>query len=73
MSDTFLSKDDVRHLTGRAQRNSQIEALRRMGVPFFVNATGWAIVARTAIEGRAPVPSAAVQKKPWVPRVLSAA
>lgn len=73
MSATFLSRDDVRLLTGRAQRNPQIEALRRMGVPFFVNATGWAIVARTAVEGRTPSPAATEPKKPWVPRVLSAA
>lgn len=73
MSDTFLSKEDVRHLTGRAQRNPQIEALRSMGIPFFVNAAGWAIVARTAVEGRTPAPAAAQPKKPWVPRVLSAA
>ena len=73
MSDTFLSKEDVRHLTGRAQRNPQIEALRSMGIPFFVNPTGWAIVTRTAVEGRILTPATAQQKKPWVPRVLSAA
>lgn len=73
MSATFLSRDDVRLLTGRAQRNPQIETLRRMGVPFFVNATGWAIVARSAVEGRTPSPAAVEPKKPWVPRVLSAA
>ena len=73
MSDTFLSRDDVRQLTGRAHRQPQIDALRNMGVPFFVNAIGWAIVARSAVEGRIPAPTAGESKKAWVPRVLRTA
>lgn len=73
MSNMFLSKEDMRQLTGRAQRSPQIEALKRMGVPFYVNATGWAIVARSAVEGRAAAPAAPQPKKAWAPRVLNAA
>lgn len=72
-SETFLNRKDVRHLTGRAHRQPQIEALKNMGVPFFVNATGWAIVARTAVEGRQPASAAAEPKKVWIPRVLKVA
>lgn len=71
--ETFLSKEDVRVLTGRAQRDPQILALKNMGVPFFVNAMGWAIVPRVAVEGRMPAAAAAEPKKPWVPRVLRTA
>lgn len=67
----FLTGDEVRQLTGRKFRSAQINALRKMGVPFFQNATGRAMVARAAIEGRhtsfatPPAPS-------WTPAVLSA-
>lgn len=71
MSDTFLSKDDVRHLTGRAHRDPQIAMLKQMGIPFFINAAGWAVVTRAAVEGRMNQPSAE-PKKGWVPRVLMA-
>jgi hypothetical protein len=47
----------------------QIEALRRMGLPFFINDIGRPVVARSVIEGRAK--SATVpKKKEWVPDVL---
>ena len=50
--DTFLTPDEIRYLTGRKVKAKQVDALRRMGVPFFINACGRAIVARSAIEGR---------------------
>ena len=72
--DTFLDKDDMRKLTGFAHRLPQIAALKRMGIPFFVNGRGWAIVARAAIEGRIPAAAATSEPKtPWVPRVLKVA
>jgi hypothetical protein len=71
--DIFLSKAHVRRLTGRAQRESQIEVLRAQGVPFFVDGTGWPVVARAAIEGRRNAPAPEQPKKGWVPRVLSTA
>lgn len=69
MADTFLDRDEVRALTGRAHKSLQIKALAGMGVPFFVNGVGLPVVARSAIEGRANA-AAAPPKKAWVPRVL---
>lgn len=34
----FLTEDEVAILTGRKIKKLQVEALRKMGVPFFVNA-----------------------------------
>ncbi|WP_175017231.1 DUF4224 domain-containing protein [Burkholderia aenigmatica] len=51
----FLSSVELALLTGRKVKSKQVEALRRMGVPFFVNACGRAVVARSAIEGRTSV------------------
>lgn len=67
MTTTFLSQEEIRELTGRAHKALQISALSKMGVPFFVNATGRAVVARSAIEGRAAAPP---PKKAWMPAVL---
>lgn len=66
----FLNDDDIAVLTGRKVKAKQIEALRLMGVAFFVNAIGKPIVARSTIEGRPG--SAATQPKPaWCPNVLT--
>lgn len=66
---TFLTDAEVVQLTGRKQRGTQIEALRTMGIAFFVNALGKPIVARAVIEGRAN--QAPTPKTAWQPRVLS--
>ncbi|MGK5031508.1 DUF4224 domain-containing protein [Janthinobacterium sp. DSP2-3-3] len=61
----FLGADDVVTLTGRKIKRLQVEALRNMGIPFFVNAIGRPVVARTVVEGKA---AAAPQEKPaWQP------
>ncbi|MEC5161683.1 DUF4224 domain-containing protein [Janthinobacterium sp. CG_S6] len=53
----FLSAEDVATLTGRKVRAKQIETLRSMGVPFYVNAVGCPVVPAAAVEGRkAPAP-----------------
>jgi len=39
-------------LTRRKIKSKQIEALHRMGLPFWVNAANASVVARAAIEGR---------------------
>lgn len=55
MSAMFLSLDELADLTGRKIKSKQVEALRRMGVPFRVNALGRPVVAAAAIIGtRAP-------------------
>lgn len=62
---TFLTADDLATLTGRKIKSLQVQALRKMGVPFFINAVGRPVVTRTAIEGKAaPAP---VEQAAWVP------
>lgn len=58
---TFLSGTDVAELTGRKIKSKQIEALRKMGLPFWVNAIGKPVVTVAAVEGRKDAP----QKKTW--------
>lgn len=65
----FLTEEELAILTGRKMKGRQIEALRQMGVPFRINATGHAIVTRAAIEGRK---EEAVARPVWTPRVLRA-
>lgn len=48
----FLTPDELTELTGRKIKSKQIEALRRMGLPFHVNASGKPVVPAAAIEGR---------------------
>lgn len=66
---TFLEREEIKALTGRSYLKLQIEALKNMGIPFFVNAIGRPVVARSAIEGRSGTAAAPV-KKAWVPKVL---
>jgi hypothetical protein len=49
MSELFLTPEDVAFMTGRKTSGRQIDTLRQMGVPFFVNAAGRPIVTKTAI------------------------
>jgi hypothetical protein len=48
----FLTPAELAELTGRKIKSKQIEALRRMGLPFHVNAVGKPVVSTAAIEGR---------------------
>lgn len=48
----FLQANDLAILTGRKVKSKQIEALRKMGIKFFVNACGKPVVPIAAIEGR---------------------
>ena len=52
MSDVFLSKDDVAVLTGCKIRRAQVAELRRMGLHFYVNARGEAVMPRSAVEAK---------------------
>lgn len=63
---TFLDDDEIVKLTGRKMKGHQIMALRKMGLPFFVNATGHAVVTRSAIEGRKEEPV----KAKWISNML---
>lgn len=62
MAEMFLTKDELVTLTARKLKRQQIEQLRKMAVPFFVNATGHPVVTRVAIEGR-PAEALAPKKK----------
>lgn len=66
---TFLTPDDVAVLTGRKSKSRQVEALRKMGVPFFINSTGHPIVTKSAVEGGGAKGAAPPAKK-WSPKVL---
>lgn len=68
MSNMFLTDEELATLTGRKTKRKQIEALRKMAIPFWVNAVNAPVVARAAIEGtRSP---AEPPKERWVPNVL---
>ena len=71
MADMFLSTEELVQLTGRKVKAKQIDALRRMGIVFFVNALGSPVVARVAIEGRMDVSKQVVTRASWQPRVLA--
>jgi hypothetical protein len=60
--ETFLTADAVVRLTGRRRKSKQIEALRTMGLPFWVNAIGEPVIALAAVEGRKVAP----EEKVWV-------
>lgn len=55
MSEMFLTSDEIAALTGRKFKSLQIQQLRKMKVPFWVNANNAPVVARAAIEGRKEV------------------
>lgn len=60
--DTFLTTDAVIKLTGRRRKTKQIEALRTMGLPFWINAIGEPVVTIAAVEGRKEGP----REKAWI-------
>lgn len=62
----FLSEAEITTLTGRKMKSHQVRALQQMGLPFFVNAIGRPVIARSAIEGG----KQEIVKRSWVPRVL---
>lgn len=65
----FLSDHELAELTGRKLRRLQIDQLRRMLIPFHVNALGRPVVTRAAIIG---VQSAKQEtQRGWTPRVIN--
>lgn len=59
----FLAPDEIAQLTGRKLKRLQVDALRKMGIPFYVNAIGKPVVTLAAVEGRKEPPP----KKVWTP------
>ena len=70
MSEALLTKDGIAILTGRKTKSKQIETLRKMASPFWVNGLDAPVVPRSAIEGRRERPESEPEKLPWIPRVL---
>lgn len=62
---TFLAAADLAALTGYKTKARQIDALRQMGIAFWVNPAGRAVVARSVIDGRGTLP--VIPKPAWVP------
>lgn len=62
---TFLSPEEIAVLSGRKSKTPQIEALRGMGIPFFINGIGHPVVARSVVEGGKAITEP--PKKKWVP------
>ena len=48
--DMFLNAEEVAHLTGKVRRDSQVRALRFMGIEHRVRADGTVVVSRAHVE-----------------------
>lgn len=71
MSPLFLSQDELATLTGRKLKSLQIDWLRTEGIPFRVNAIGYAVVTRGAVEGKKDTAPERISQR-WQPRVVGA-
>jgi hypothetical protein len=69
MSTTFLTREEIKELTAAHWKKHQIETLRAQRIPFFINAAGWPVVARTAVQGTGSTASNAAG---WTPPVFRA-
>lgn len=68
MPNLFLTQEELVELTGVKRKSKQIEVLRRMALPFWVNADGKPVVPVAAIEGaREPVTKSAPKWEPPKP------
>jgi hypothetical protein len=65
---TFLGCEEIEALTGRKFKRLQIEALKSMGIPFWINAAGKPIVVRTAVVGHHSLPTTATATS-WSPKL----
>ncbi|MGN4074150.1 DUF4224 domain-containing protein [Burkholderia gladioli] len=77
MSETFLTAEEVEELSGiktgrrgKTREQLQVDWLRAAGIPFWTNARGRPIIARSAIDGRRS--SEELPRKKWQPKVLQA-
>lgn len=64
----FLDHSDVETLTGKKTKSAQVDALRSMGIAFFVNPSGRPIVPKASIVGGE---SASKPTPAWEPSVLN--
>lgn len=63
----FLTREELAVLTGRKLKSLQIQQLHKMGIPYFVNACGLPVVARSVIEGSK---QSAQNDAVWIPKPL---
>lgn len=67
VTELFLTADEIIQLTGRKRAKMQVDQLRKMGIPFHLNAFSKPVIARAAIVGAESKP---VEKKTtWQPPV----
>jgi hypothetical protein len=64
----FLTREQVRLLTGTADKGRQAEVLRRERVRFTLDWNGRPVVPVSAVEGTAP---ASNEQQQWTPKMLS--
>jgi hypothetical protein len=62
----FLNQIELSILTGRTSKSSQITVLRKMGIVYFVNASGYPVVPRSSIENQPSPPP----PQRWMPNLL---
>ena len=67
MSDTFLTREEVRELTGRQKYAAQARALRAMGIEFRHRADGTLAVLRGHIENAMGATSRKERATEWQP------
>jgi len=67
MSETFLTREEVKELTGAHSRQRQIDTLKQQRVPFFVNAAGWPVVSRSVLNGERAMPK---KSEGWTPPIM---
>ncbi len=48
----FLTPEDVAYLTGKKKKSCQVDQLREMGIPFYINAAGRPVVTKSALEDK---------------------
>lgn len=60
----FLTAEELVELTGRKRASLQIAELKRMLIPYRVNAIGHPVVTRVAVEGGRQVKE---ERKAWEP------
>jgi hypothetical protein len=67
MPSTFLSRAETAELCGTPRRARQIEVLQKNGVRHVINASGWPVVPRSAIDSSVPQTK---EPQGWSPAVL---
>lgn len=64
----FLTRAEVAELTGAHLKRTQVSVLVRNGIRHSINAAGWPMVTRYAVEGRAGTEQERAASKPqWEP------